>query len=203
MSKKFAFIDTNSKEIGAFDPLVASMPADIAGYYFAISDEQATPNRLLVPDISFLKKTSETSFSGSGTTTGTVADRTYEIIIPCSMILSGKVAVFGKIGMKNTAAANTNDKGRINLSLLKNGSEITGTKVNGAEHAPNSTTEVNYDLILVTELPSTSFNSGDKLGIKIEAEITAVDATNPGLEIKVYTDPATSGNELVFYLQLT
>ena len=119
------------------------------------------------------------------------------------MILSGTVMAFGKIGMKNTAAANTNDKGRINLSLLKNGSEITGTKVNGAEHAPNSTTEVNYDLILVTELPSTSFNSGDKLGIKIEAEITAVDATNPGLEIKVYTDPATSGNELVFYLQLT
>jgi len=203
MSKKFAFIDTNSKEIGTFDPIVASMPADIAGYYFAISDEQATPNRLLVPDISFLKKTSETSFSGSGSTTGPVVERTYEIVIPCAMILSGKVAVFGKIGMKNTAAANTNDKGRINLSLLKNGSEIGGTKVNGAEHAPNSTSEVNYDLILVTELPSTSFNSGDKLGIKIEAEITAVDATNPGLEIKVYTDPTTSGNELVFYLQLT
>jgi len=199
MSKKFAFIDTSSKEIGAFDPIVASMPADIAGYYFAISDENG--KYLLVPDISFLKKTSETSFSGSGSETGVVASRTYEIIIPCSMILSGTVMAFGKIGMKNTAAANTNDKGRINLGLLKNGTAIT--KVNGAEHAPNSTTEVNYDLILAAELPSTSFNSGDKLRITIEAEITAVDATNPGLEIKVYTDPATSGNELVFYLQLT
>ena len=199
MSKKFAFIDTSSKEIGAFDPIVASMPADIAGYYFAISDENR--KHLLVPDISYLKKTSETSFSGSGSETGVVAARTYDIIIPCSMILSGTVMAFGKIGMKNTAAANTNDKGRINLALLKNGTAIT--KVNGAEHAPNSTTEVNYDLILAAELPSTSFNSGDKLRITIEAEITAVDATNPGLEIKVYTDPATSGNELVFYLQLT
>jgi len=203
MSKKFAFIDTELKEIGAFDPIVASMPADIAGYYFAISDEQATPNRLLVPDISFLKKTSEKSFSGSGTSTGTVAERTYEIIIPCAMILSGKVAAFGKIGMWDTAEATPNNKGRINLSLLKNGSEISGTRVNGAEHAPNSTTEVDYDLILVTELPATSFDSGDKLGIKIEAEITAMDATYPGLAIKVYTDPATSGDELVFYLQLT
>jgi len=199
MSKKFAFIDTSSKEIGAFDPIVASMPADIAGYYFAISDEKG--KHLLVPDISYLKKTSETSFSGSGSETGVVAARTYEIIIPCSMILSGTVMAFGKIGMKNTAAANTNDKGRINLALLKNGTAIT--KVNGAEHSPNSTTEVNYDLILAAELSSTSFNSGDKLRITIEAEITAVDATNPGLEIKVYTDPATSGNELVFYLQLT
>jgi len=54
MSKKFAFIDTSSKEIGAFDPIVASMPADIAGYYFAISDENG--KHLLVPDISYLKK---------------------------------------------------------------------------------------------------------------------------------------------------
>jgi len=203
MSKKFAFIDVDSKEIGAFDPIVASMPADISGYYFAISDEQATPKRMLVPDISYLKKSSETSFEGSGTTTGVVVERTYEIVIPCNMIISGKVVVFGKIGMWNTAAANTSDKGRINLALLKNGTEITGTKVNGAEHTPNSTTEVNYDLILATELPATSFNTGDKLGIKIEGEITAVDATDPGLAIKVYCDPATSGNELVVYLQVT
>jgi len=51
MSKKFAFIDTSSKEIGAFDPIVASMPADIAGYYFAISDENG--KHLFVPDISY------------------------------------------------------------------------------------------------------------------------------------------------------
>jgi len=183
MSKKFAFIDVDSKEIGAFDPIVASMPADISGYYFAISDEQATPKRMLVPDISYLKKSSETSFEGSGTTTGVVVERTYEIVIPCNMIISGKVVVFGKIGMWNTAAANTSDKGRINLALLKNGTEITGTKVNGAEHTPNSTTEVTYDLILATELPATSFSAGDKLGIKLEGEITAADATNPGLAL--------------------
>ena len=203
MSKKFAFVDPDSKEIGAFDPIVASMPADISGYYFAISDEQATPKRMLVPDISYLKKSSETSFEGSGTSTGVVFERTYEIVIPCNMIISGRVAVFGKIGMWNTAAANENDKGRINLSLLKNGTEITGTKVNGAEHAPNSTTEVNYNLILVTELPATSFSAGDKLGIKLEGEITAVDATDPGLAIKVYCDPNVTDDALVFYLQVT
>jgi len=204
MAKKFAFIDTTTSEIGAFDPIVASMPADISGYYFAISDEQSTPNRMLVPDISFLKKTSETNFTNSGTAAAVLGTRIWKLKIPCDMILSGKVIVLGKVGMLNTVAANATDAGRINLNLQKNGAAITGvTKVNGSTHVPNSTTEVTYDLILAIDLPSTSFSSGDTLDVVIEEEMTAADATNPGLQIKLYTDPTTSGDELVVYLQLT
>lgn len=151
-----------------------------------------------------MKKSAETVIdTGNQTTTGIKETRTYKIKIPTDMILSGKIILFGKSGGLN-ATANTGDKFRINLNIQKNGADITGvTKINGTEHTPNNTAEQNYTEILGIDLPSISFSSGDTLDVIVEVEITAVDATNPGITAKLYCDPATSGSELVFYLQIT
>ena len=57
--------------------------------------------------------------------------------------------------------------------------------------------------ILAIDLPATEFSAGDTLDIIVELEVTAVDGSNPGITFKLYCDPATQGDELVFYLQLT
>lgn len=200
---KFVGYDESTYEIKPFDPITASMPADLAGVYFAIKDNASTPAYHLVPvDISYIAKSEETVIdTGMQTTTGIKETRTYKIRIPCDMILAGKIILFGKSGALNSTASTTN-AARVNLNLQKNGSAISGvTKVNGTERIPNSTTEVNYTEILGIDLPSTSFSAGDTLDIIVELEVTSADSN--GIQFKLYCDPATSGNELVLYLQIT
>jgi len=204
MAVKFAYIDTENKKIGPFDPIVASIPADIAGYYFAIATDEPTPKYGLVPDVGVLKYSSETVLdTGNQTTTGIKLSRTYKLPIPANMIIAGRIWLFGKSGAFNETA-NTGDKARVNLDLRKNGSAISGvTKATGTERVPNNTAECNYSEILAVDLPATEFSVGDTLDIVVELEITAVDATNPGITFKLYCDPGTEGNELVFYLQVS
>jgi len=200
MVKKFVLWDESTKELGAADPIVASMPADIGGVYYAVKDNSSSPSYNLVPDLSSLRVSSETVIdTGNQTTTGVKETRTYSIVIPCDMIIAGKVIMVGKSGGYN-AIANTGDKFRINLKVAKNGTNLV--TVNGTEHTPNSTSEVNYTELLTASVPSTSFSAGDTFEITVEIEITAVDDTNPGITAKLYCDPATAGDELIFYLQL-
>ena len=204
MSEKFMLIDPATGKKYIADPLVRSIPADIAGYYFAIATDEPTPKYGLVPDVGVLKYSSETTLStGNQTTTGIKLTRIYKLPIPADMTIAGRVWLFGKSGAFN-ATANTGDKARVNLNLQKNGSAISGvTKVNGTERVPNSTAEVSFSEILAIDLPSTEFSAGDTLDIIVELEITAVDATNPGITFKLYCDPGIEGNELVFYLQVS
>ena len=204
MSEKFMLIDPATGKKYIADPLVRSIPADIAGYYFAIATDEPTPKYGLVPDVGVLKYSSETTLStGNQTTTGIKLTRTYKLPIPADMTIAGRVWLFGKSGAFN-ATANTGDKARVNLNLQKNGSAISGvTKVNGTERVPNSTAEVSFSEILAIDLPSTEFSAGDTLDIIVELEITAVDATDPGITFKLYCDPGIEGNELVFYLQVS
>ena len=119
------------------------------------------------------------------------------------MVVVVRVWLFGRCVSYNQTA-NTGDKARVNLDLKKSGSAITGvTKATGTERVPNSTTEITYPEILAIDLPATEFSAGNTLDIVVELEITAVDATNPGITFKLYCDPSTQDNELVFYLQLT
>jgi len=196
-AKKFVLFDEDTEEFIPADPVSASMPADIAGLYLAIWGNEATATGKLVPTLDLLKKSNETLLdTGNQTTTGVKVIRTYKIVVPVSCILAGKVILIGKSGAFN-ATANTGDRCRLNLDLSKNAAEISGvSKTNGSEHTPNSTTEQNYTEILECILPETSFASGDTFEVTVELEITAVDATNPGITFKLYCDPATSGNEL-------
>jgi len=202
--KKFKLYDIETGNTQVADPLVSSVPADIAGYYFAIATDEPTPKYGLVPDVGVLKYSSETVLdTGNQTTTGVKLTRTYKLPIPADMIIAGRIWLFGKSGAFN-ATANTGDKARVNLNLQKNGSAITGvTKATGTERVPNNTTECTYSEILAIDLPATEFSAGDTLDIIVELEITAVDATNPGITFKLYCDPGTSGDELVFYLQVS
>ena len=202
--KKFKLYDIETGSIQVADPLVSSIPADIHGYYFAIATDEPTPKYGIVPDIDILKKSSETILdTGNQTTTGVKVTRNYKVPIPANMILAGKVWLFGK-SIAYNQTANTGDKARVNLNLQRNGNTLDGVvKATGTERIPNSTDEVVYSEILVIDLPATEFNAGDTLNIIVELEITAIDSSNPGITFKLYCDPATSGNELVFYLQLT
>ena len=202
--KKFKLYDVETGNTQVADPLVSSVPADIHGYYFAVATDEPTKKYGLVPDIGILKRSSETVLdTGNQTTTGIKVTRTYKMPIPANMILAGRVWLFGRSVAYNQTA-NTGDKARVNLDLKKNGSAIDGvTKATGTERVPNSTTEVTYPEILAVDLPTTEFNAGDTLDIIVELEITAVDDTNPGITFKLYCDPSTQDNELVFYLQLT
>jgi len=202
--KKFKLYDVETGSTQVADPLVSSVPADIHGYYFAVATDEPTKKYGLVPDVGILKRSSETVLdTGNQTTTGIKVTRTYKIPIPANMVLAGRVWLFGRSVAYNQTA-NTGDKARVNLDLKKNGNAIDGvTKATGAERIPNSTAEATHPEILVVDLPATEFNAGDTLDIVVELEITAVDATNPGITFKLYCDPSTQGNELVFYLQLT
>jgi len=202
--KKFVLFDESTEEFIPADPISASMPADIAGLYHAIRGNEATPTGKLVPDLDLLKKSAETVLdTGNQTTTGIKIARTYSIVIPIDCKIAGKVILIGKSGALN-AVANTGDSSRINLNVQKNGAAISGvTKTNGSSHVPNSTTEINYTEILEITIPSTDFSGGDSFDVVVELEVVSVDATNPGITTKLYCDPATSGNELVLYLQVT
>jgi len=202
--KKFVLFDQDTEEFIPADPISASMPADIAGLYLAIRGNEASPSGKLVPSLDLLKKSAETTLdTGNQTATGIKITRTYSIIIPVDCKIAGKVILIGKSGAFNTTA-NTGDSARINLDVQKDGSAISGvTKTNGTSHTPNSTTEVNYDEVLEITIPSTDFSSGDSLDVIVELEIVTVDETNPGITLKLYCDPETSGNELVIYLQVT
>ncbi|RLE64923.1 MAG: hypothetical protein DRJ47_06510 [Thermoprotei archaeon] len=204
MSIKFMLYDTTAGRVVALDPLVSSMPADISGYYFAVATNEPEKKYGLVPDIDVLKKSSEVVIdTGNQTTTGVKATRTYRVPVPANMVLAGRVWLFGKSAACNQTA-NTGDKARVNLNLQKSGSGIGDvTRVSGVERVPNSTTEVTYTEILAIDLPATEFGAGDTLDIIVELEVTAVDSSNPGITFKLHCDPATQGNELVFYLQLT
>ena len=192
--------------LGAFgdvdpaDPV--SVPGDIAGVYFAVRSSDATPSYFLVPDISLLKKTGETIIdTGMQTTTGIKETRRYKMLVPCNLDIAGKFILYGKSGALNSTAS-ANNAARINLNLEKNGGAITGvTKVNGIERIPNNTAEVNYDEVIAIDLLKVTFSGGDSLDIVVELEITVADAN--GIQLKLYSDPATSGNELIFYLQVT
>ena len=202
--KKFKLYDIETGNTQVADPLVSSAPADIAGYYFAIATDEPTKKYGLVPDIGILKRSSETVLdTGNQTTTGIKVTRTYKMPIPANMMLAGRVWLFGRSVAYNQTA-NTGDKARVNLDLKKSGSVIDGvTKATGTERVPNNTNEITYPEILTIDLPATEFNAGDTLDIIVELEITAVDDTNPGITFKLYCDPSTQDNELVFYLQLT
>ena len=204
MGFRFMLYDHSSGEVAAVDPLVSSIPADIAGCYVAVASDESSPKRGLVPDIGLIKRSAETVLdTGVQTTTGVKVTRVYKVPVPADMTIAGRVWLFGKSGALNQTA-NTGDKARVCFTLRKNGSAIAGvTQARGTERIPNSATEVNYTEILAVDLPKTSFNAGDTLDLVVDLEVTAVDGSNPGIQFKLYCDPATAGNELVFYLQVT
>jgi len=202
LSYKFALVDKTTREVVAADPLVSSMPGDIAGVYYAIATNDSPVKYRMVPEIVGFLVSSETSVEDLTHGPGVLFSRTFTLYIPVDMKVAGSVFVRVKTGAYNTVTNNTGDAYRVNVRVYKNGSTVIGT-TNGETHIPNSTSEVTYTDILCVDLTATDFSAGDSLDIKVEIEVTSVDSTNPGINVKLYMDPSTSGDELIFYLQVT
>lgn len=186
-----------------------SVPAAIGGICYAMVGTEASfggaavTSYNLIPDFTRIKRTSELVID-----TGVIASiaihetRKYSLAIPASMWIGGAALIKGKSGLWNPGGASVNESGRINLNLQQNAGAINGvTKTTGTVHTPNNIAEQNYTEVLSIDLPRTFFEMGDTLEIVVELEQTAHTADD--LEIRLYTDPATKGNELIVHLQLT
>lgn len=197
--RRFVVFEPTTGKLVATDPMTSSMPSDIAGVYYAVASHDGKYG--MVPDVGDIKKTAEASVTASTDTTGVIISRTYAMKVPTLMTIAGRVFAIVRTEALNTAAANTGDAFRVNLYVQRNGTLLGST--NGPEHVPNSTTAVAYEDILIVDVPSTDFSAGDDFEVKVEVEVTSVDATNPGIQVTLKCDPATAGNELIFYLQVT
>ena len=189
--------------------IAQSAVASIKGTYYAMVGTEASyggaavTSYNLIPDFTRIKRTSEVEIdTGVVSSIAVHETRKYALAIPTNMWIGGAVSMQAASGVWNPGGADANESGLINLDLQKNGAAITGvTKAVGTTHTPNSAVEQSYSEILSLDLPRTYFAMGDTLDIVIELEQTAHTAGD--LEIKLYSDPATPGNELVVNLQLT
>ncbi len=171
--------------------------ATISGPAFCIAGSNG--KNTLVPDVTYLRRSIESSVEEETDTTGTIITREYEIIIPMDSVLTKKIVCYVKTGAWNTVAANPNDTYRVKASVLLNGNVIA--EETGAAHSPNSTTEVIFNDIIVLDVNMMEVRRGDKLTIKFDVEVIGTDATNPGIHVKLYCDPSVDSDALIVYFE--
>lgn len=171
---------------------------DIRGLGFGVKTDN--DKYVIVPDLSAVKKTRETSVTQSGNQLNQVLiSRTYEILAPFEGPFAKKIFAVINTEALNTVAANPNDKYVTKLTLLINNEEVAS--VQSPEHAPNNTTAQPYEDFLALDAKIDEVDRGDVIKLKVDVVITSVDPTNPGLQVTLHTDPLTSGKELIFYFQ--
>ena len=169
--------------------------ATISGPGFCISGSNG--KRTIVPDVSYLRKSTETSVTESTDTTGVIISREYEIKAPMDGVLDKKIVCYVTSSALNTVSANTSDTYRIDVSLIVNGDTIVTES--GSTHTPNSTSEVTFSDIIVLDSPLREIRRGDKISIKFDVNVIGVDATNPGIEVTLHCDPSVDDDALIVY----
>lgn len=162
------------------------------------SGTAAVTDGVLVRDDTLQKTSTTTGTTISSVDTGTTGVKfthVFKLRFPFTVTTAARTRTRIKWEVTNAGPATTT--GRVNVDLQKNGGAIGGvTKANGttqAVSAPGTFTDAN----LTVDIPSTTFSAGDTLDVRVEFEVMVASAGTT-LAVKLHHDPATSGNELIY-----
>lgn len=120
---------------------------------------------------------------------------TFKVRVPVSWVCNGNIRC--KVKWRVNAAAAAGALARVQMDIKKSGAAITGlTAYNGSDRALDVIADFT-ECWMVCAIPTgISFKAGDS----IEVELSWVNRANiagAALEVYVYCDPGTSGDELV------